>query len=338
MKTNNPEVSNEKASLENPPAVTVYEISDPSQASEDIEILDQDVVHLGSNPFSAKRVVVNLDQSMFVFHSTSHRTRSQTKVHPAMMVFLVIGPTSRASIDGLDVDPKALIAAEPGIDVEIVVDSNYESTSLMLPPDQLMQHLRRSGRDETFSMPSGTEKWQSDESELRELFDVGKRLAETATNEPALLNDSIAVRAAAHNELLERYLAAIQLGEHSESTRVEQTGQRYSKIVRTGQEYVMEQHGVGYSVSDICEATNTSERTLQYAFRKILGMTPIEYLIRLRLHRAREDLQNADEKSATVSEIAVDWGFWHLGEFSLAYKSCFDEMPSQTLNQTSLHH
>jgi len=95
----------------------------------------------------------------------------------------------------------------------------------------------------------------------------------------------------------------------------------------------MDQQGVEYSVTDLCEVTNTSERTLQYAFQKILGMTPIEYLIRLRLHRAHQDLRAADPESGRVSRIAVNWGFWHFGEFSSAYKSGLDEMPSETLNQ-----
>ena len=316
------------------PAVTVYELNDPSTAGEDMEILDQDIVHLGSTPFSAKRVVVNLDKSMFVFHTCSHRVRSRTKVHPAMMVFLVVGPTSSASIDGLDIDSNALVTGEPGVDVEIVVEGGYESATLMIPPTELMQHLRGRGRDEIFQMPSGAEIWHSGQLELSKLFELGKRLADTAINEPTLINESVNVRAAAHNELLECYLASIQVGEHSEPSRTDQTTQRYSRIVRNAQEYVMEQHGVGYSVTDICNVTNTSERTLQYAFRKILDMTPIEYLIRLRLHRARQNLLEENEESASVSRVAVDWGFWHLGEFSIAYRNCFDEMPSQTLSRS----
>ena len=39
-----------------------YELTDPSSAGEDMEILDQDVVHLGSEAFNARRVVVNLDK------------------------------------------------------------------------------------------------------------------------------------------------------------------------------------------------------------------------------------------------------------------------------------
>jgi len=332
MEADNPLNPKRVAQTAQEPAVVVYELTDPSGAGEDIEILDQDVVHLGLEPFSVRRVVINLDNSMFVLHSVSHRTRSRTQVHPAMMALMIVGPTSRATIDGRDVDASVLVVGEPGVDFEIVVDDGYESIALMIPPEEFMQHLRRRGREQDFRMPRGIDMWHPGVSELLELFDFGKRLAEIATNQPALLNDHDDVRAAVHNELLERYFATLQVVENSEPLHGDQTSQRYSRIVKTAQAYVMEQHGVGYSVTDICEATNTSERTLQYAFRKIMDMTPIEYLIRLRLHRVHQDLRKANPKSTTVSRIAVDWGFWHLGEFSIAYKSCFDEMPSETLN------
>ena len=333
MTTDGPQDTNGRSQQAQGPAVMIFDLSDPSAAGEDFEILDQDVVHLGSEPFSAKRVLVNLDKSMFVYHSVSHRVRSRTRVPPALMAMVVVGPESRASFDGRDVDSKVLVAGEPGVEVEIVVEEEYESMTLMISPDEFTQHLRQRGREDAIRMPSGTEIWRTSESELRELFEIGKRLAETATSEPALLNNHDDVRGAAHKELLEWYFAALQMVEPSEPSRVEQTSQRYSGIVKTAQEYVMEQQGVGYSVTDLCEVTNTSERTLQYAFRKILDMTPIEYLIRLRLHRTHQDLRTASPESATVSKIAVNWGFWHFGDFSTAYKGCFDELPSETLNQ-----
>ncbi|MDC1287164.1 helix-turn-helix domain-containing protein [Gammaproteobacteria bacterium] len=333
MKTDSPQDTNGRSQQAQGPAVVLFELTDPSAAGEDIEILDQDVVHLGAAPFSARRVVVNLDKSMFVYHAVSHRIRTRTRLHPALMPLMIVGPTSRATIDGREMDSTVLVAGEPGVEVEIVVQDEYESMTLMISPDEFTQHLRQRGREEAVGVPRGIEMWHSSEIELRELFNIGKRLAESATNEPALLNDLADVRAAAHKELLEWYLAALQMGKAAEPSRIEQTSQRYSRIVKTAQEYVMEQHDVGYSVTDLCEVTNTSERTLQYAFRKILGMTPIEYLIRLRLHRAHQDLRTASPESNTVSKIAVNWGFWHFGEFSTAYRSCFDEMPSETLNQ-----
>jgi hypothetical protein len=29
----------------------------------------------------------------------------------------------------------------------------------------------------------------------------------------------------------------------------------------------------------------------------------------------------------------LNWGFWHFGEFSRAYKECFGELPSDTLRR-----
>ncbi len=85
--------------------------------------------------------------------------------------------------------------------------------------------------------------------------------------------------------------------------------------------------------SELCAAANVSERTLQYAFHDIMGMSPLTYLHRLRLHRARDELRKAKNGSTTVTDVAMNWGFWHFGEFSRAYKNCFGEVPSQTLKQ-----
>jgi transcriptional regulator GlxA family with amidase domain len=72
---------------------------------------------------------------------------------------------------------------------------------------------------------------------------------------------------------------------------------------------------------------------LEYAFQKILGMSPVAFLRRLRLHRVRLALRVGTPKTTTVSAEALKWGFWHFGDFSKAYKNCFDESPSHTLRR-----
>jgi transcriptional regulator GlxA family with amidase domain len=84
-------------------------------------------------------------------------------------------------------------------------------------------------------------------------------------------------------------------------------------------------------VTDLCEAAGVSERTLQYAFKEVMGMTPVAYLTRLRLHRVRQALRAATHGSTTVTTEALRWGFWHFDDFSRAYKTCFGELPSETL-------
>ena len=107
----------------------------------------------------------------------------------------------------------------------------------------------------------------------------------------------------------------------------------YSQIVRACEDYTMRHEDRRPFVSELCEVAGVSERTLQYAFRNILGMSPLTYLHRLRLHRAREELRNAEPGSTTVTNVAMNWGFWHFGEFSRTYKNCFGEVPSATLKQ-----
>jgi len=72
---------------------------------------------------------------------------------------------------------------------------------------------------------------------------------------------------------------------------------------------------------------------LEYAFKEVMGLAPITYLTRLRLHRVRQALLEATHGSTTVSAEALNWGFWHFGEFSRAYKECFGELPSDTLRR-----
>jgi AraC-like DNA-binding protein len=43
----------------------------------------------------------------------------------------------------------------------------------------------------------------------------------------------------------------------------------------------------------------------------------------------------ADGRTTTVSEIALKWGFYHMGRFAIRYKALFGESPSQTLVRPS---
>ncbi len=104
-----------------------------------------------------------------------------------------------------------------------------------------------------------------------------------------------------------------------------------SPILRNAVAFIQENADADIGLEDIAASVNVSPRSVQYAFRRNLGTTPLEYLRRVRLDRAHHDLKAADPANDTVTAIAGRWGFSHAGRFSLAYKAAFGTAPSDTL-------
>jgi AraC-like DNA-binding protein len=88
--------------------------------------------------------------------------------------------------------------------------------------------------------------------------------------------------------------------------------------------------GSSMSVEDVAREARMSLRGLQYAFRRELGMTPMAYLRKVRLQRARADLVRGD-LGETVRAIAKRWGYANAARFAAAYRQAFGELPGATL-------
>jgi len=152
-------------------------------------------------------------------------------------------------------------------------------------------------------------------------------------DQSTIFDGSSKERVAAQDELLETLLATLRVADDFESTRSDRTRQAQSLIVKAAEDFAMAQSNDRLYVTDLCRMAAVSERTLEYAFKEIMGLTPITYLTRVRLHRVRQALLAAKQGTTTVSVEALNWGFWHFGEFSRAYKDCFGELPSETLRR-----
>lgn len=103
------------------------------------------------------------------------------------------------------------------------------------------------------------------------------------------------------------------------------------RAVRRAQEVIEAEPERAFTVADLAEVARVSVRSLQDGFRKHAGCSPMGYLQRVRLQRAREDLLRADPVEDTVAAIAHRWGFAHLGRFASAYRTRYQESPSETL-------
>ena len=86
------------------------------------------------------------------------------------------------------------------------------------------------------------------------------------------------------------------------------------------------------TVAEIAAVADVGPRSLQLGFWRHRRYSPLQFLQEHRLRLARSRLIRATT-SETVTQIALDCGFTHLGRFSEAYRAAFGEHPSRSLRR-----
>jgi AraC-like DNA-binding protein len=100
--------------------------------------------------------------------------------------------------------------------------------------------------------------------------------------------------------------------------------------VKRAMDLMVERPDDPLTTTDLADVAGVSVRTLQAAFHGHVGMSPMEFLRDVRLERVHRELADSPV-GATVSAVALRWGFGHLGRFAVAYRRKYGCLPSDTL-------
>lgn len=106
------------------------------------------------------------------------------------------------------------------------------------------------------------------------------------------------------------------------------------QLMKQAEEMMQQTLAHPWTVHDLCTELHVSERTLRYSFQEYFGMSPMIYLKVQRLNGVRQQLKASTADQVTVTNIAIQWGFWHMGQFAKDYKKMFGECPSETLRHS----
>ncbi|AIO68827.1 helix-turn-helix domain protein [Burkholderia oklahomensis] len=129
---------------------------------------------------------------------------------------------------------------------------------------------------------------------------------------------------------LERLLLELLIDGHPPAAAPVRRADPAPGFVRRAQEFIDTQFAQPLQLAEIAQAAGVPERTLRDGFLQFRGMSPMQYLRKMRLDHARE-LLRAAAPDRRIAEIALDCGFAHLGRFAIAYRERFGELPSSTL-------
>ena len=82
------------------------------------------------------------------------------------------------------------------------------------------------------------------------------------------------------------------------------------------------------SLPALASEAGVSVRSLNTLCQREYAQSPMDRLRSLRLEAAREQLQASPE--ASVTKVALEYGFSHMGRFAAYYRQRFGELPSNT--------
>lgn len=102
-------------------------------------------------------------------------------------------------------------------------------------------------------------------------------------------------------------------------------------FIKRIENYIQENAHKPIAINDMAEYAGVSSRSIFTGFKKYRNTTPMRYLKEVRLQYAYEDLKRGHVGKDTVTTVAFNWGFSHLGHFSTDYKRRFGETPYETL-------
>ena len=104
-------------------------------------------------------------------------------------------------------------------------------------------------------------------------------------------------------------------------------------LLRRAIAYIDDNAHTDICLTEVAAAIGLSPRATQYMFRNHRDCTPMEYVRRVRLQHAHEDLAASDGRQTSVGHIARRWGFGHLGRFATSYREAYGCSPHITLSR-----
>jgi len=304
------------------------EFSDFDQFWEALGVWDMDWLQLDAGSLDAKVLQVQTPKAI-LSRSRYNRRLLQRGAGPTGVrtVGFLQRSSSGTSFCGREMTESDLGVFRPSGDFEGVSEPGFHINTLSFGEDHLMVVAEDLGVPHVRQLlETGCHVARCSSQSLGDIRNRMDRLFKTVTLNPASVFRK-GVRKEIDFELPARIVLA--LASCKAQPRIAATPKR-TEALRRALDYIDAIADETPSIQEICRLTGVSWRTLDYAFRDHLGVSPKRYLQAVRLTGARSALQRSGP-DVKISDVANDWDFWHMGQFSADYRRQFGELPSETL-------
>lgn len=235
--------------------------------------------------------------------------------------------TMQVRLRGEDHEGSSLMLFRAGCEMDCISNSDFHVFTVSVAEEHLQQNARRRQTNvlERFDFGSGV--IACSRHTRQRLRSLAARLVESATILRTESTESN-LRSALEEDLVSEVLDALDDAMPVSGRPMARTR---AQVLRKALDVIKSHADQPVSITEVERLSGAGSRTLRYAFQEAFGVSPKQYLQAHRLNQVKRQLRLARPAETTISEVANEWGFWHMGQFARDYRRMFGGLPSETL-------
>ncbi len=243
----------------------------------------------------------------------------------------VISCSTQCNLGRVQLAPSSLVVTEPNSMLDVHTAGPTASFGIAIRPELWLETASYLGEDGTLAAAMRSRVAQLTEMELRQVLANIDWLVGALENYPEAIETNAIRHYVEVGLITGLVLAMARIGKGAAKSL---PPFKQSLVVRQVREYAWEMLAQPITLADLCRVTGLKARQLQTVFQMQTGLSPLHYIKAQRLREARRLLRQTHCHS--VTEAAMQFGFWHMAQFAVDYRRMFSECPSQTLRKRSL--
>ncbi|PKM04998.1 MAG: AraC family transcriptional regulator [Gammaproteobacteria bacterium HGW-Gammaproteobacteria-6] len=305
------------------PARSTSEAQDADEHAHNLTNWQQEYDQLGGGRFYGRIDEISVDGFQLFKEHTNRSLRQQCTVWKDSLWLGIPAQPADCRINGLAVDSQQLMCRPGDRDFELMTPDAFDIYGIVVKADRLLSAAEREGRTLDLARLEQAERLTIGQQHMDQLRYLLERIIVHGANG---LNTQL------QQDLISNALLAL-ISNDSASSETAPSFAHRKQVVDKVKAHISARPDAVVSMTELCELTHVSRRTLQYSFESILGISPLKFLRTARLNQVRRAL-SAPQQDASIAIIAANWGFWHPGQFARDYKALFGENPSETVKRT----
>jgi len=308
------------------PSKCIYTASDAQEQAENLVNWQQCYDQISAGAFSGVIEELPFEDLQVFKETTSQSLRQQCKVR-ADAIWLGLPVRSSQDffprINGLEVSENQLMCQPGAVDFELVTPDDFQIYGVVISTSTLRKAAESLGLTVPEISDAQAKVCITHQQEVRLSQHIELLLA--LQDQKGISSIPAAIQT---ERFIQTLLDILTIPDYDKS--VPQSYEQRKRVIETVKAYIDANPDKAMTISELCETAHVSRRTLQYSFESQLGISPLQFIKMRRLNQVRRDLLNA-ETGAKISDIAIQRGFWHPGQFGRDYQKLFGELPSKTL-------